>query len=149
MDGMKKVIGIVLIIIAALVAIHTVIEPLYHTSSTVEGESPHNESVWLYLNILSAISVVLGLIISFSRKNKIDDNSSVQEFIAANMLFYGFIIAGIFFFWNWFGIINPGQDYTPTQSVTGSTVWIIFDAILPCLNGALGAHLLRSGGTSD
>ncbi len=146
MDGIKKVIGVILIIIAAIVAIHTVIEPLYYTSTE---EDPHNNSVWLYINILSAISIVLGLILSYMRMNQVGEASSVQEFIAANTLFYGFIIAGIFFFWNWFGIINAGQDYTPTQSDTGSMVWIIFDAILPCLNGALGAHLLRSGGASD
>ena len=146
MDGIKKVIGVVLIIIAAIVAIHTVIEPLYYTSTE---EASHNESVWLYINILSAISIVLGLILSYMRMNRVGEDSTVQEFIAANTLFYGFIIAGIFFFWNWFGIINPGQDYTPTQSDTGSMVWIIFDAVLPCLNGALGAHLLRSSGTSD
>ena len=33
MEVLKKVIGIVLILIAAIVAIHTVIEPLYHTST--------------------------------------------------------------------------------------------------------------------
>lgn len=146
MDGIKKVIGVILIIIAAIVAIHTVIEPLYYTSTE---EAPYNKSVWLYINILSVISVVLGLILSYMRMNQVGEASSVQEFIAANTLFYGFIIAGIFFFWNWFGIINAGQDYTPTQSDTGSMVWMIFDAILPCLNGALGAHLLRSGGAGD
>ena len=146
MDGIMKVIGVFLIIVAAVVAIHTVIEPLYYTSTE---DQPYNDSVWLYINILSAISLVLGLLISYSRKNKIDDSSSVQEFITANALFFGFIIASVFFFWNWFGLINPGQDYAPTKSDTGSTVWIIFDAILPCLNGALGAHLLRSSGTSD
>lgn len=152
MHGIMKVIGVFLIIVAAIVAIHTVIEPLYYTSieatETTEAK-PYNDSVWLYINILSAISIVLGLIISFSRKNKVDENSSVQEFIAANTLFFGFIIAAIFFFWNWFGLINPGQDYMPTKTDTGSMVWMIIDAILPCLNGALGAHLLRSGGTSD
>ena len=152
MDGIKKVIGVILIIIAAIVAIHTVIEPLYFSS--IEGSDttkaqPYNDPVWFYINILSAISIVLGLILSYMRMNSVSESSSVQEFIAANTLFYGFIIAGIFFFWNWFGLINPGQDYTPTQSDTGSMVWIIFDAILPCLNGALGAHLLRSGGTSE
>lgn len=145
MDGMKKVIGVVLIIIAALVAIHTVIEPLYHTSTDT---SPYSE-VWKIINWLSAISIVLGLIISYSRKNTIDNNSSIQEFIAANTLFFGFIIAGIFFFWNWFGIWEIAKDFTAVDPQARSVVWIIFDAVLPCLNGALGAHLLRSGGTSE
>lgn len=141
MDSLKKIIGVFLILVAAIVAIHTVIEPLYHTST---DEHPYNDSVWLYINILSAISLVLGIIIAFVRKNSINENSSVQEYLAANTLFYGFIFAAIIFFWNWFGLINTGKDYTPTQSDTGSMVWIIFDAILPLLNGALGMHLLRS-----
>lgn len=141
MGSLKKVIGVFLILVAAVVAIHTVLEPLYYTST---DEHPYNDSVWLYINILAAISLVLGIIISFVRKNSISENSSVQEYITANTLFYGFMFAAIFFFWNWFGLINPGQDYTPTKSDTGAMVWIIFDAILPLLNGALGMHLLRS-----
>ena len=141
MDSLKKVIGVFLILVAAIVAIHTVAEPLYYKSTP---EQPYNASVWLYLNILSAISLVIGIIISYIRKSNVSESSSVQEYIAANTLFFGVMFAAILFFWNWFGLINPGGDYTPTQSDTGSMVWIIFDAILPLLNGALGMHLLRS-----
>lgn len=141
MDSLKKVIGVFLILVAAAVALHTVLEPLYYTST---DEQPYNNQVWLYLNILSAISVVLGIIISYVRKSNVTESSSVQEYIAANTLFFGFMFAAIFFFWNWFGLINPGGDFTPTKSDTGAMVWIIFDAILPLLNGALGMYLLRS-----
>ena len=142
MDALKKVIGVVLIIIAAIVAIHTVIEPLYHTSAT-EPDANKFSSFWGYINPLSAISIVLGLIFSYIRLNKVGDNSSVQEFIAANTLFYGFMFAAILFFYNWFGILNA-ETFTAVGAETRSTVWIIFDALLPLLNGALGAHLLRS-----
>lgn len=142
MDALKKVIGVVLIIIAAIVAIHTIIEPLYHTSAT-EPDANKFSSFWDYINPLSAISIVLGLIFSYIRLNKVGDNSSVQEFIAANTLFYGFMFAAILFFWNWFGILNA-KTFTAVGDETRSTVWIIFDALLPLLNGALGAHLLRS-----
>ena len=141
MDALKKVIGVVLIIIAAIVAIHTVIEPLYHTSDANSG-NPYS-SVWGYINPISAISIVLGLIFSYIRLNKVGDNSSVQEFIAANTLFYGFMFAAILFFWNWFGILNA-TTFTAVGDETRSMVWIFFDALLPLLNGALGAHLLRS-----
>ena len=141
MDALKKVIGVVLIIIAAIVAIHTVIEPLYHTSAE-EGD-PYS-SVWDYINYLSAISIVLGVIFSYSRMSRVGEGSSIQEFIAANTLFYGFMFAAILFFWNWFGILNT-ETFKAVGNETRSTVWIIFDALLPLLNGALGAHLLRSG----
>ena len=142
MEVLKKVIGIVLILIAAIVAIHTVIEPLYHTSTVDNLNSP----IWGYINIISAISIVLGLIFSYIRMNNVGKNSSVQEFIAANTLFYGFMFAAIIFFWNWFGIIEAGKNFTAVTPETRSIVWIFFDALLPLLNGAMGAHLLR---TSD
>ena len=52
MEGLKKVIGVVHIAIAAIVAIHTVIEPIYHTSTDANLYS----SIWGYINPLSAIS---------------------------------------------------------------------------------------------
>ncbi|RKU06898.1 hypothetical protein C6501_18210 [Candidatus Poribacteria bacterium] len=139
MDALKKVIGVVLIIIAAIVAIHTVIEPLYHTST----EANPNSSVWNYINVLSAISIVLGVVFSYARMSRIGEHSSVQEFIAANTLFYGFMFAAILFFWNWFGILKA-DSFTAAGAETRSMIWIIFDALLPLLNGALGVHLLRS-----
>ena len=140
MEAFMKVIGVVLILIAAIVAIHTVIEPLYHISTVDNPVSPN----WGYINIIAAISIVLGLIFSYIRMNNVGKNSSVQEFIAANTLFYGFMFAAIIFFWNWFGIIEAGKNFTAVTPETRSMVWIIFDALLPLLNGAMGAHLLRT-----
>ena len=140
MGALKRVIGVVLILIAAIVAIHTVIEPVYHTSSDTQPYS----SAWDWINWLSAISIILGLIFGYIRMSGAGESSSGPEFIAANALFYGFLFAGILFFWNWFGISSVGQDFTAVSADVRSLVWIIFDAINPLLSGALGAHLLRS-----
>ena len=140
MEVLKRVIGVVLILIAAIVAIHTVIEPVYHTSS--EGQ-PYS-SAWDWINWLSAISIILGLIFGYIRMSRAGDGSSGPEFIAANTLFYGFLFTAILFFWNWFGISGVGQDFTAVSADTRGLVWIIFDATHPLLSGAMGAHLLRS-----
>lgn len=140
MDALKKVIGVVLILIAIIIALQTILEPVYHTS---DPDNPHSP-IWDYINPLSAVSIVLGIIFSYSRKSRITDNSSVQEFITANTLFYGFMFAAIIFFWNWFGILPVGADFKAVSADTRSLVWILFDALQPLLNGALGAHLLRS-----
>ena len=142
MDALKKVIGVVLILIAIIIALQTILEPVYHTSDP-NSENPYS-SLWGYINPLSAISIVLGIIFSYSRKSRITDNSSVQEFITANTLFYGFMFAAIIFFWNWFGILPVGADFKAVSADTRSLVWILFDALQPLLNGALGAYLLRS-----
>ena len=141
MEGLKRFIGVVLIIIAAAVAIQTILEPLYHTSTE---HSPYS-SAWDYINPLSAISIILGLIFGYIRLSGVGADSSVQEFIAANTLFYGFIFTAILFFWNWFGIMEIASDFTAVSHGTRGLVWILFDAMLPPLNIAMGIHLLRAG----
>ena len=141
MEAFKRFIGIVLIVIAAIVAIQTILEPIYHTST---DESPYS-SAWDIINPLSAISIILGLIFGYMRMRGVGENSSVQEFIAANTLFYGFIFTGILFFWNWFGIMGVASDFTAVSHGTRGLVWILVDAILPPLNIAMGIALLRAG----
>ena len=140
MEALKRVIGVVLIVIAAIIAIHTIIEPIYHVST----EDSPTSSIWGYINPFSAISIILGLIFGYIRMNRAGENSSVQEFIAANTLFYGFVCIAIIFFWNWFGISGIGQDFTAVGGDTRGLIWILIDAILPLLSGAMGAHLLRA-----
>ena len=145
MGALKRVIGVALIVIAAIVAIHTVIEPVYHTSSDAQPYS----SNWNWINPLSAISIILGLIFGYIRMSRAGDGSSGSEFIAANTLFYGFLFTGILFFWNWFGISGAGQDFTAVSADTRGLVWIIFDALHPLLSGAMGAHLIRSSASAS
>ena len=141
MEALKRIIGIVLIVIAAIVALQTIFEPVYHTST---DDSPYS-SAWDYINPLSAISIILGLIFSCIYMSRLSENSSVQEFIGANSLFYGFIFVAIIFFWNWFGISGVGSDFTAVGMDTRALIWILFDAILPPLNIAMGISLLRAG----
>ena len=140
METLKRIIGVVLIVIAAIIAIQTVLEPIYHTSTE---DSPYS-STWDYINWLSAISIILGLIFGYIRMSRAGEDASVQEFIAANTQFYGFLFVAIIFFWNWFGISGIGSDFTAVDHGTRSLIWIIFDATIPLLNGAMGVHLLRS-----
>ena len=140
MEGLKRFIGVVLIVVAAIVALQTILEPVYHTST---DESPYS-SAWDIINWLSAISIILGLIFGYTRMRRVGADSSVQEFIAANTLFYGFIFTAIMFFWNWFGIMDIASDFTAVSHGTRGLVWILFDAILPPLNIAMGIHLLRA-----
>lgn len=140
MAALKRIIGVVLIVIAAIIAIQTVFEPIYHTSTE---ESPYS-SAWDYINPISAISIILGVIFGYIRMSRAGADSSVQEFIAANTMFYGFMFAAIIFFWNWFGVSDIGSGFTGAGHNTQSLVWILIDATLPLLNGAMGMHLLRS-----
>ena len=144
MDILKKIVGIVLLVVAVVVAVHTVIEPLYFDSS--RSGSGYSEGVWAIINPLSAITVILGLIFGYMRKRDADaaDEASVtREFLTANTIFFGFLFIGIMFFWNWFNLLNPAYNAIGPDAV--SLTWIIIDASLPILAGVLGIHLALGG----
>ena len=143
MNPLRRVIGAVLILIGALVAIHTVVEPLYHASSEASPYSPN----WSYINPLMAIAIVLGLIFSCMRKQEVDreggDAPVTRAFLAANTIFYGLLFIGILFFFNWLNLLSPDYDAVGPDSV--SVIWAMIDAALPLLLGAQGMTLLKGG----
>ena len=141
MDILKKIVGIILVLAAVIVAVHTVVEPLYFDSSLTG--SGYNEGLWALINPLSAITVILGVIFGYIRKREADsadDTTITREFLTANTIFYGFLFIGILFFWSWFNLLSPNFTAIPLGTI--SLVWIIYDAGMPLLAGALGIHLL-------
>lgn len=142
MNSLKRIVGVVLILIGAVVAIHTVVEPLYHVSSQASPYSPN----WSYINPLMALAIVLGLIFACMRKQEVDreDGSAAvtRDFLAANTVFYGLLFVGILFFFNWFNLQSP--SYTAVGPDAVSVVWAVIDAALPLLLGAQGMTMVRS-----
>ena len=136
---LKQIVGAILIIVGVAVAIHTVIEPLYHASSDGQPYSPF----WDILNLLMILSIVLGLIFGYIRKKSVDSGDAItREYLAANIQFYGLLFVGILFFWNYFNLHSDA--FTAIGAETVSLVWILIDASLPLLLGATGISLLRS-----
>lgn len=141
MENLKRVIGVYLIAVAVIVAVHTIIEPLYHTSTEAAPYTPN----WGYINPLMAIAVALSLVCSYGWKRRADreggDAPVTRHYLAANTLFYGFVFVGILFFWNWFNYVSP--NFTAVGDDTVTLVWGFIDALLPPLLGAMGMCLLR------
>ncbi|MCZ0955304.1 MAG: hypothetical protein OXQ89_04515 [Rhodospirillaceae bacterium] len=137
---LKKIIGMYLILVAVLVGAHTVIEPLYHVSTEARPYS----AAWDILNPMMIVALLLALVFAYQRKNGVDSDqgASTREFIAANTLFYGFLFVSILFFWNWFNLHSP--EYTAIGNETVSLAWIVIDALLSLLTGAMGVHLVRN-----
>ena len=143
MDMLKRMSGLFLIAIAVVVAVHAMVEPLYHTSSEAQMYSP----LWVILDPFMVLAVVLGLIFGCIRKRGVDraggSGAITREFLAANTLFYGFLFVGILLFRNWFNQHSPA--FTATGEDTISFTWVLIDATLPLLAGAMGIFLLRGG----
>ena len=136
---LKQIIGAILTIVGVAVAIHTIVEPLYHVSTEGQPYSP----LWSILDKLMALAIALGLIFGYIRKKGVDGGDAItREYLAANTLFYGLLFVGILFFWNWFNLLS--STFTAIGEETVSLVWILIDASLPLLLGAMGISLLRA-----
>ncbi|MDE0022705.1 MAG: hypothetical protein OXT69_15150 [Candidatus Poribacteria bacterium] len=144
-----RIVGVFLIIVALIVAVHTVIEPLYYTSTDASPYSPQ----WTWINYITAVGVLIGILYALRRKRgaRLEKDSPVTVgYLAANVVFYGFLFVGILFFFNWFGLFSVDR-FTAVDPSAASIIWIIVDAGFPLLAGALGYSLCcgSSGGDSD
>ena len=140
----KRIVGWGLIAVAFAVAIHTVIEPLYHTSTAAQPYSPF----WMILDPFMVVALLAGTIFAYQRKQAVDregdDEPVSRAYLAANTLFYGFLAVGILLLWSYLNLINAG--YAPTGPDAESVIWMLIDASLPLLLGAQGFHLIRAPG---
>ncbi len=141
MEMLKRISGLFLFVIAAVVAVHTIVEPLYHTSREAQMTAP----LWAVLDPFMVLAVVLGVIFGCIRKRAVDSEEGsgaiTREFLAANTLFYGFLSVGILLLWNWFNELSPA--FTAAGEDTTALVWILIDTALPLLSGTMGIFLLR------
>ncbi len=140
----KRIVGIVLIVIGGGVAVHTIVEPLYHVSSEAHPYSP----LWTFLDPLMGLGLVLGLIVGYPRMKRASiagpDAPVTWERLAASVQFYGFLGVGILFFWSWFNTMSVSADFALGKSAEVSVfVWLLVDTLLPLLLGATGVSLLR------
>ena len=140
----RRIVGIVLVVIGVAVAVHTIVEPLYHVSSEAHPYSP----LWTILDPLMGLAIVLGLIVGYPRMKRASsagpDASVTWERLAATTMFYGFLGVGILFFWSWFNTMSISADFAPGKGENVSAlVWMIIDTLLPLLLGATGVSLLR------
>ena len=138
---MQRAAGIFLVLVAVVIAVHTVVEPLYHASTDGQPYSP----LWNVLDPLMVAAVAVGVIFAWLRKRAAGSQRNGDAvtciWLAANTWFYGLLFIAILLLWNWFNLLSPRYTAPPASAV--SIVWITIDALLPLLLGSLGISLLR------
>ena len=137
MNAIRRIVGALLLLTAVIVAV-------YFVAGQLEILPP----LWTPINVLMALSAVLGVIFAFLRKRRLEaaglDRIVTRRYLEANILFYGLIAIAMLFFWNWFDLhFDPDP-----QDTDNSIVWIIVDTVGSLLWGALGMYFLR-GDTDD
>ena len=96
-----------LVLVAVAVAVHTVVEPLYHASRAGQPYSP----LWSILDPLMVAAVAVGLIFAWLRKRAAGGQRAgdavTRTWLAANTWFYGLLFVAILLLWNWFNLLSP------------------------------------------
>lgn len=132
MDALRRAVGVLLLLTAAIVGIYFVVDQLEVLPF-----------LWAELNYLMTVAIVLGLIFAYLRKRSLEaaglDRIVTRRYLEANILFYGFLLVAMLFFWNWFDRLIDDEP----QGIHRNIVWIIVDTVGPLLWGALGMFLLR------
>ena len=142
MEALKKLLGMYLVLVAAVVAVWFIINTLFVDSLSVTD-------VWYALDILMVIGLAVALAYNFDRKRRMDAESRgdgiTRRYLEANLALYLTIGVTILFLHNWFSLLYNGAD-----SLEGNhqawVIWAVVDTMLPLVLGATGCAMLKGSG---
>lgn len=135
MNALKKVLALILSLIAIAVLFQLVFSPFYPDAVDIDW-------TWNVLNWFIAFGVVAALIATYLRKRGLsaDSSGADREHIWANTAFYAAAVLAIWFFWNWFDDLTVGAE---GQSQVRLIFWSIINPLFIILMGAVSARLWR------
>ncbi|MXX93984.1 MAG: hypothetical protein F4Y63_11195 [Chloroflexi bacterium] len=139
MDGIKRIIGALLILFSIVIAVQFIAWRLYDSGD-----------VWTVVNYISLVAIALAFYFNLERKRKNEtsgDDSVNREYIESNVLYFGTMVLAALFLFNWLNLlVNGAKDVG--EEVMHDVVWVVVDVMLIVLMGATGGHLLK-GARSD
>ncbi len=139
MDGIRRIIGVVHILVSLVVAVQFIAWRLYDSGD-----------VWYVVNYISLVAIVLAFYFNWERKRKHDASSETgitQEYIESNVMYYATIILAALFLFNWLNLLVNGASEIG-EEVMHDVVWVVVDIMIIVVSGATGGYLLR-GGSSE
>ena len=135
MQGLKRVLGIIHVIYAVVIAVAFV---LWTTGAV--------DDFWPIINIASCVVIVLALVFNYLRKRAYDmsrDEGINREYLESNSLFYGSVVLAMLFAFNWINLLANGATDIGELPLH-DWVWAIVDVMIAVISGATGTYLLRS-----
>ena len=139
MEGIKKLLGMYLVGVAAVVAVWFIINTFFVNSFSVTN-------VWFVLDILMVIGLAVALVYNYDRKRGGDQGPSgesiTRQYLENNIAFYLTAGVTIIFLHNWFSFL-----YNGAESLDGNhqawVIWAFVDTLLPLTLGATGCAMMR------
>ncbi len=139
MDGIKRIIGALLIVFSIVIAVQFIAWRLYDS-----GE------VWKYVNYVSLVAIALAFYFNWQRKYKQEasgETGVTREYIESNVLYFATMILAALFLFNWLNLlVNGAKDVG--EEVMHDVVWVVVDIMLIVISGATGGYVLQ-GSSSE
>ena len=139
MDGIKRIIGALLIVFSIVIAVQFIAWRLYDS-----GE------VWKYVNYVSLVATALAFYFNWQRKYKQEasgETGVTREYIESNVLYFATMILAALFLFNWLNLlVNGAKDVG--EEVMHDVVWVVVDIMLIVISGATGGYVLQ-GSSSE
>ncbi len=136
----QRLVSIFLVAVALAVAINWI-------ASSIIDNSSGDYNIWGVLNWFMAAAIAIVLAVNTLRKVKLpSDGSITREYLEVNVSFYASLLLALWFYWNWFSTLFPGNE----PEVVGTihlAYWGLINPVLTVpLLGATGLHLWRRAG---
>ncbi|MYA59522.1 MAG: hypothetical protein F4X40_03035, partial [Chloroflexi bacterium] len=101
MDGIKRIIGALLILVSIVIAAQFIAWRLYDSGA-----------VWEIVNYISLVSIAVAFYFNLRRKFENDasgDGSVDREYVESNLLYFGTMVLAALFLFNWLNLLVNGS----------------------------------------
>ena len=132
MSVLIRVAAAFLVAVAASVAVHFVITPIYHPGGDVPFKA------WEIHNWFMGVGMVIAVVAAYLEKRQVDGDGSddLKLHLEANTVFYATAALFLLYFWNWFSNLSPNNQ-------ADGQYWTVIDVAMPILMGVGGCRLWR------
>ena len=137
MEAVKKLFGVIHLVLAIVVGVQFVVAPLYDSVQ-----------VWEILNWFMAVGVVAGVVFSYMRWTSAKE-SDHGERVGSGAMIIGAIAVLLLFFEQWFATRLFPIDNVAWIEDRINLWWQVVDVIFVIVSGEIGMYLLGIGHHSD
>ena len=137
MDGIKRIIGMLQILVSIVVAVQFIAWRLYDSGA-----------VWEIVDYVMLVSIALAFYFNLERKRKSDasgDGSINREYLESNVMYFATMVLAALFLFNWLNLLVNGASDVG-EAVMHDVVWVVVDVLIILVSGATGGYLLRGTG---
>ena len=129
MDGIKRIIGVVYILVSIVVAVQFLAWRLYDS-----------DAVWEIVNYVSLVAIALAFYFNLDRKRKSDassDGSVNREYLESNVMYFATMVLAALFLFNWLNLLVNGVSEVG-EEMMHDVVWVVVDIMIIVISGATG-----------